>query len=165
MSECLKHISIFECFDRPEIYLFANLFPPSKPPRENLNTEEVDTNTEAAAAADTNTEPAEPAAAATEETVQPPAKKQATRRLLMKGMSRGELLKKVQEKQEQAPAASSKVIMDVVTFGDIIAIVRFNPDDGYNWFPKVAEGIAFAKAKGLRGFAWEDSSKFATTIT
>jgi|TARA_B110001469_G_C9449308_1_gene227054 hypothetical protein len=128
-------------------------------------TEEVDTNTEAAAAADTNTEPAEPAAAATEETVQPPAKKQATRRLLMKGMSRGELLKKVQEKQEQAPAASSKVIMDVVTFGDIIAIVRFNPDDGYNWFPKVAEGIAFAKAKGLRGFAWEDSSKFATTIT
>ena len=64
----------------------------------------------------------------------------------MNGMSRGELLKKVQEKQEQAPAASSKVIMDVVTFGDIIAIVRFNPDDGYNWFPKVAEGIAFAKA-------------------
>ena len=129
-------------------------------------TEEVDTNTEAAAAADTNTEPAEPAAAATaQETVQPPAKKQATRRLLMKGMSRGELLKKVQEKQEQAPAASSKVIMDVVTFGDTIAIVRFNPDDGYNWFPKVAEGIAFAKAKGLRGFAWEDSSKFATTIT
>ena len=127
--------------------------------------------TEAAAAADTNTkpaepEPAEPAAAATaQETVQPPAKKQATRRLKMNGMSRGELLKKVQEKQEQAPAASSKVIMDVVTFGDIIAIVRFNPDDGYNWFPKVAEGIAFAKAKGLRGFAWEDSSKFATTIT
>ena len=118
-------------------------------------TEEVDTNTEAAAAADTNTEPAEPAepAAAVQETVQPPAKKHATRRLQMNGMSRGELLKKVQEKQEQAPAASSKVIMDVVTFGDIIAIVRFNPDDGYNWFPKVAEGIAFAKAKGLRGFA------------
>ena len=126
-------------------------------------TEEVDTNTEAAAAADTNTEPA--AAATAQETVQPPAKKQATRRLLMKGMSRGELLKKVEQKQEHAPAASSKIIMDVVTFGDTIAIVRFNPDDGYNWFPKVAEGIAFAKAKGLRGFAWEDSSKFATTIT
>ena len=66
----------------------------------------------------------------------------------MKGMSRGELLKKVQEKQEQAPAASSKVIMDVVTFGDIIAIVRFNPDDGYNWFPKSRRGSPSRRPKG-----------------